>query len=201
MHHTYPSVCAAYRAPHLSLRVRSVPCTTLIPPCAQRTVHHTYPSVCAAYRAPHLSLRVRHTLTLFQGSWRFSCENAARLIVAHLAKKCLNTVFRTCRTNPEANHKSVVHFLSKHRHTKFTNLHCFQNPHSHLLTTLEASLYSDIIYNMYSDIILHHHNMYSDIILHHHNMYSDIILHHYHNISIYLVTSFYITTLQNYVYM
>ena len=63
----------------------------------------------------YLSLRVHRTLTLFQRLRCFSRENVARFVkLWRVCKKRRNTYSGASRTNPEANHKSAAHLLSKH---------------------------------------------------------------------------------------
>ena len=72
--------------------------------------------ISTAYRAPGLSLKVRRLVKVTQSKdYATFPRIAARFAeLRHVwRKKCSNTIFRACRTNPEANHKSAAHFLSK----------------------------------------------------------------------------------------
>ena len=86
-------------------------------------VCRTYPSMCAALPESTRLVKCHNpsTAALFQGLWLFpkDCSSfpVKMLLVSPncgmFGKKRHKTIFRTCRTNPEAIHKSVAHFLSK----------------------------------------------------------------------------------------
>ena len=78
--------------------------------------------ISAAYRVPCLSLRVRRTLSLFLKVCRLvKCRNPRIAVLfpwnrGTFGKKCRNTIFCACHTNPEANHKSATRCLIRLRH-------------------------------------------------------------------------------------
>ena len=83
---------------------------TVLPLCtelARCTVRHAYSSMCATLpeSVPSCKASQRRIAALL----RHVSPNCGAF-----GKKRCSTIFRMCHTNPEANHKSVAHFLSKH---------------------------------------------------------------------------------------